>query len=303
MTEYAPYELTSDGFELVSTEVSGPVGTAIVHHRAHRGSPVATIFIHGAAGSWTTWSPLLRAARESGVELGELVLIDLPGWGGGRLLDPSPSLDAICDVVRDAALRLGYTEWAVVGHSMGGFLALHLAVTDPERVHSVTMVSGTTFSVIESVEHPLTRFRTLPGFVALWQVMKLLSRLGSGGRAFVGALARVGLLRPAVFPLFRHPWRVGRSVIDALGRELRPASFVAATDIVRNYDTSAWTAVTCPVTAIKGDRDVFVRDDDLDRLREVVSQARTIVVPDCGHFAAVERPFEVIEAMRPSGDE
>jgi len=105
------------------------------------------------------------------------------------------------------------------------------------------------------------------------------------------------LLRPAVFPLFRHPWRVDRSVIDALGRELRPASFVAATRILRGYDPAVWSAIRCPVTAIKGDRDVFVRDDDLERLAAVVPQARLVVVPDCGHFAGVERPFAVLDAM------
>ena len=55
-----------------------------------------------------------------------------------------------------------------------------------------------------------------------------------------------------------------------------------------------WTGIGCPVTALKGDRDVFVRDDDLDRLRAVIPHARTLVIPDCGHFANIERPHAVL---------
>ena len=161
------------------------------------------------------------------------------------------------------------------------------------------MVSGTTWSVIESVGHPVARFSTLPGFVALWQVMRALAALGRAGAAFVRGLDRAHLLRPAVFPLFRHPFRVPGTVIDALAREIRPTSFTAAAAIANGYPADAlWAGIGCPVTALKGDRDVFVRDDDLTRLTALLPHARTIVVDACGHFANVERPHAVLAASR-----
>lgn len=290
MPEYAPYPLVDDPavFGLETTTV----GATVVRHRPRR-STRATVLLHGAAGSWTTWTPVLQAG-----DVPEPVLVDLPGWGDAGLTPP-PTVDAACDAVVRALEHLGYTEWDVVGHSLGGFLALHLAAAHPRRVRSVTLVSGTTWSVIESVSHPVAGLFALPGFTGLWRVMQALAALGPVGRGLVAGLARARLLRAAVFPLFRHPFRVPASVVDSLAREVRPVAFAAAAALAKGYPADElWAAIGCPVTALKGDRDVFVRDDDLERLRAVVPHARTIVVPDCGHFATVEHPHAVLAATR-----
>src|SRR5690606_22704174 len=44
-------------------------------------SDTATLLLHGAAGSWTTWLPLIRASQEAGSPLQNVVALDLPGWG------------------------------------------------------------------------------------------------------------------------------------------------------------------------------------------------------------------------------
>ena len=298
---YAPYPLVDDpaAFGLVSTRVENELGATVARHLPERGSTRATVLLHGAAGSWTTWTPLLLAARDAGTPLHDPVLFDLPGWGEGDLATGAVTIDAVCDLVEATLKRLGYTEWDVVGHSLGGFVALHLAATRPESVSSVLLVSGTTWSVIESVGHPVARFSVLPGFVALWQVMRALAALGRAGAAFVRGLDRAHLLRPAVFPLFRHPFRVPGTVIDALAREIRPASFAAAAQIAKDYPADTlWAGIGCPVTALKGDRDVFVRNDDLTRLTALLPHAHTVVVDDCGHFANVERPDAVLAASR-----
>ena len=300
MDRYAPYPLVDDpaAFDLVSTRVNGALGSTVARHPARREGTRATVFLHGAAGSWTTWTPVLRAAREAGAALREPVLFDLPGWGEGDLADSGRTIDAVCELVRATLLELGYTEWDVVGHSLGGFVALDLAARWPGSVSSVTMVSGTTWSVIESVGRPFARFWRLPGFVSLWRVMQALAGLGRAGRALVRALDRVHLLRPAVFPLFRHPFRVPGTVIDALAREIRPRSFVAAAAIAKGYPADTrWAGIGCPVTALKGDRDVFVRDSDLSRLAALLPHARTRTIDGCGHFANVERPGAVLAAL------
>lgn len=290
MPEYAPFPLVDDPavFGLETTTL----GEAVVRHRRQR-STRATVFLHGAAGSWTTWTPVLQAG-----DVSDPVLLDLPGWGGAGATPPA-GVDAACDVVVRALDALGYTEWDVVGHSLGGFLALHLAATHADRVRSVALVSGTTWSVIESVSHPVSGLFALPGFTGLWRVMQALAALGPVGRGIVSGLSRARLLRAAVFPLFRHPFRVPGSVVDALAREVRPVAFSAAAALARRYPADElWASIGCPVTALKGDRDVFVRGSDLEHLRAVVPHARTLVVADCGHFATVEHPEAVLAAIR-----
>ncbi len=299
---YAPFPLIEDdaAVGLRRTVVSSELGTTVVRHLPARTSNRATLFLHGAAGSWSTWTPVLLAARGAGVVIPDPVLFDLPGWGAATLNEASDAatIDVVCELVRAAAFELGYTHWDVVGHSMGGFIAMHMAARWPEEVLSVVTVSGTTWSVIDSAEHPVRSFGAVPGFVMLWRVMALLAALGVVGRALVRGMEAARMLRPAVFPLFRHPFLVAASVIDALSREIRPQSFLAAVDITRGYDPNlAWASIDCPVTAIKGDRDVFVRDSDLEQLRTLLPASRTAIIPDCGHFANVERPLAVLDAI------
>jgi pimeloyl-ACP methyl ester carboxylesterase len=299
---YAPFDLISDAASLglATTTVASPLGTCVARHPERRTSTRATLMLHGAAGSWTTWTPLLQAAVAERVDLGDIVVFDLPGWGDaeladGTLDDPMP---AICSLVKDMAEELGYTQWDIIGHSLGGFIALHMASLWPQAVLSVGMVSGTTFSIIHSVEHPVRRFRELPGFTMLWRVMQFLAAIGPAGPALVRGVQAIGLLRPATSPLFRH-WRlVPQNQGRALAYEIRPRSFATAAEVTRGYDADArWASIDCPVRAMKGDRDVFVTQEDLDHLGRLLPTSIRTVIPDCGHFGAVERPRAVLVAL------
>lgn len=302
LESYAPFELLSDAgsLGLVTTTVSSPLGTCVAKHPARRTSTRATLFLHGAAGSWTTWTPLLQAAAAEGIDLGDIVVFDLPGWGAATLTTSAVDdpLLAICSLVKDMAEELGYTEWDLVGHSLGGFIALHMASIWTQAVLSVGIVSGTTFSVIHSVEHPVRHFRELPGFTMLWRVMQLLAALGPVGPALARGIDAIGLLRPVTFPLFRH-WRaVPRSQGHALADEIRPRSFATAASVTRGYDADAhWARIECEVRATKGDRDVFVTQEDFDHLGRLVPSSVRTIIPGCGHFGAVERPRAVLQAL------
>jgi pimeloyl-ACP methyl ester carboxylesterase len=301
---YAPFPLETDAASLgfVETTVRPRTGTAriVARHRPRRTSTRATIFLHGAAGSWTTWTPMLAEAEAAGVTIVNPVLLDLPGWGDATpgQGDAPITLDILCELVRDVALELGYTEWDLVGHSLGGFIALHMAAIWPQSVHSVALVSGTTWSVIDAVANPWAGLRVIPGFVLLRFFMRLLAPVQPVAMAAVRGLRSIGLLRFATSPLFRHPSRVDDSVVGALATELRPRSFVAAGDVTRGYDAEAlWSGIECEVRATKGDDDVFVTDDDLARLARVVRRCTTTVIADCGHFGNVERPAAVLAAL------
>ena len=314
---YAPYPLEADAAALgmVETTVSlrerpdlpatrsGPAHPApriVARHRPQRTSTRATIFLHGAAGSWTTWTPMLAAAEDAGITIVNPVLLDLPGWGDATPEPGSPplTLDIVSELVKDVALELGYTEWDLVGHSLGGFIALHMASIWPQSVLSVALVSGTTWSVIESVEHPWHGLRVIPGFVLLRFFMRLMAPIQPAALAAVRGLRAVGILRLASSPLFRHLAGIDDTVIRALATELRPRSFVTAGNVTRGYDADAmWSRIECEVHATKGDRDVFVTDRELERLTRVVRRVTTTVIADCGHFGNIEQPAATLAAL------
>lgn len=301
---YAPRALVTDAaaIGLVETTLSRTAGTIVARHRPERSGTRATLFLHGAAGSWTTWTPLLATADAAGAPFTEPVVFDLPGWGDATPAADSPdiTMTTICELVRDSALGLGYEEWDIVGHSMGGFIALHMAATWPESVRSVRLVSATGASVVAAIEHPWRGLRTVPGFVGLAAALSVLGGVDRFGRALVAGLARARLLRWFVSPLFRHTRSIHPTVIAALATELRPRSFRMATDVARGYDARpSWARITCTVRATMGDHDVFGDAADLDLLRSTVPAAVTSVTADCGHFGHIERPAAVLAAWGP----
>jgi pimeloyl-ACP methyl ester carboxylesterase len=298
---YAPFGLVTDPslVGLVTTTLRTEAGTVVARHRAGREPGPATLLLHGAAGSWSTWTPLLATAAAAGHGIRNPVLLDLPGWGGATPArgDAQPTIDSVSELVRRVVTELGYDEWHVVGHSLGGFIALHLATLWPQSVLSVGLVSGTTHSVVEAVAHPRAGMASIPGFVLLLGFFRFVAPAQPAVLAIVAGLRRVGILRLASKPLFRHLFRIDPTVIAALGVELRPRSFVTAAEVARGYDVGRWRAIACPVRATKGDRDVFVTDADLERLARELPDCVGTVVADCGHFGNVERPAEVLAAL------
>jgi pimeloyl-ACP methyl ester carboxylesterase len=264
--------------------------------RVQRGTggrhPVGTadVYLHGAAGSWTTFRALLPAASAH-----DRVLFDLPGWGesttGAQLEDFG--IEAVARTVTEVLNSLGYRRWNLVGHSMGGFLALHIAAVQPERTASVATISATTFGVSKAARRPLRSLFTFPAFVGMMLTMRSMAVLGPAGSALVRAIGTTPMMRPLMSPFFAEPAAIPAGVLRGLGDDARPASFSAAARAAAHYDFGQWRSIRCPVLATRGDRDVFTPQSDLVRLPSIIPHVQTVTIPRCGHFANLERPEHV----------
>ncbi|MEV8266897.1 alpha/beta hydrolase [Microbacterium sp. NPDC076911] len=256
---------------------------------------VPTVYLHGAAGSWTTWTPLLAASDLGESPLSNVILIDLPGWGesgDARGIDDVESLSAaIVEVVG----ALGYSQFSLVGHSLGGLIALDIASRFREQTLGVTLISASGIGVIDAIRHPLRGGLALPGFAGMLAVMRLLSTWDAAGRALARGVARVGLMRAFTAPLFAS--EVDDSAVAAFADEVRPASFAHAARIAGEYEVRTWTGIACPVRSVRGSRDVFAGERDAAQLTELIDDFHEVRVPDAGHFANIERPDAVLDAM------
>lgn len=288
---YAPYPVVADPtrWALTTTTVTTSAGPTVVQHRS---GPRPLLFLHGVAGSWTTWTPLLSAA--DGVDGRGLVLVDLPGWGSSPAPAVPLDVDESSQVLVDVLDALGLDRVDVVGHSMGAFVGLHLAVTRPARVRSLGLVSGTTFATAAAARHPVRALRRLPAFTLLRAGLAVTR---GAARGLLRGLARIGLLPLLAGPVFAAVRQLPPSVLQAFVDEFRPAGFLGAARSAARYDTRRWAEVRCPVVAVAGRQDVFARVDDLARLRGVLPEVRTVLLEDCGHFAHVERPDAVVREL------
>lgn len=270
------------------------VGPVVVRAGRNTGSPVATILLHGAAGSWSTWAPLLAASAVP--RLSDVIALDLPGWGEtpGPVPDPAELAVAVAAVAR----ALGYPRWRVVGHSLGGVVALDVAARFPNETVAVGVVSPSGAGARAVTRHPVAGAVRLPWLAGMVVAMRVLRALGPLAAPLLRLLRRTGALRVLARPLFRHPDRVDRAITDALATEIRPSAFLAAARASLTHDDGLWRRIACPVRSVRGAHDVFVAERDARGWATLLRDYSDRVLDDSGHFAHVEQPDATVRALR-----
>jgi pimeloyl-ACP methyl ester carboxylesterase len=110
------------------------VGSEQIYY-VERGHGFSIVFIHGAGSSHLIWGAQLRALGDTS----RAIALDLPGHGrslgAGR-----ESIDAYCDHVVAFLDALAIGRAILVGHSMGGAIALELALSHPDRVAALGLI-------------------------------------------------------------------------------------------------------------------------------------------------------------------
>jgi pimeloyl-ACP methyl ester carboxylesterase len=285
---YFPYDVGPPpaGSGLVAQTVHGSLGR--VHVAGPRTAAPEVLFLHGVSLDSSSWTPLLRAGGS--VEL-PWVLVDVPGFGRSDPLPGPTTLDALCAALAEVLHAVADGPVHVVGHSMGGFLGLHLAATRPDLVRTLATLNGSYVTILDLVNAPLASAVRYPATWLAYQGIRTAAGRGGGVQAVVRGAARSGLLRWGTAGLAAHPSRVPRSALLALADGARPASFRLAEATGVGYDwRSTWSRIEVPVLAGYGVRDRLVTPRDARALREAVPSATEVVVPDSAHLSPLEQP-------------
>jgi pimeloyl-ACP methyl ester carboxylesterase len=115
--------------------VTGPAGTLAVDDGGRGGLPV--VLVHSLAGNTTQWARQLEHLRQSR----RAVAFDLRGHGrSDPAKDGDYSIAAMAGDIAAVADSLGLDRFVLVGHSMGGGVALAYAATHPRRVAGLLLV-------------------------------------------------------------------------------------------------------------------------------------------------------------------
>jgi pimeloyl-ACP methyl ester carboxylesterase len=291
---YFPYDVgpPPPGSGLVEETLPGPLGRVRVF-RPTEGTPT-TMFLHGVSLDSACWTPLVRATSTDGGR-GDLpwLLVDVPGFGGSDPLPGAVSLDDMADALLAVLDAVGVEDVHLVGHSMGGFLGLHLAARDPDRVRSLATLNGAYVTILELVNHPMAAALRHPGTWTTYQAVRVVAGGGRVVQRAVSAGARTGLLRWGTAGLAARPGAVPASLLRALAAGGRPASFRYAEATGLGYDwRSVWSGIHVPVLAGYGARDHLVTAYDARRLREVLPHAHEVVLGGSAHLSPMERPTQ-----------
>jgi pimeloyl-ACP methyl ester carboxylesterase len=127
------------------------VSEGLIHYEVFgRGRPV--VFLHGWLGSWRYWVPTMEdlSVRQRAYAL------DLWGFGDSDKTNAYYNLDAYVQLIRGFLDKLGVVHPTLVGHALGGVVALRFAAENPEWVDQVMAVNVPLIG--EAISRPLASF-------------------------------------------------------------------------------------------------------------------------------------------------
>jgi pimeloyl-ACP methyl ester carboxylesterase len=262
-------------------------GHQVVYRVAGEGPPV--VLVHGMVNASRHWSAVAERLAEHHL----VIAPDLIGHGDSATPRGDYSLGAHASVIRDLLSALDIERATMVGHSLGGGIAMVYFWQFPERVERLALVSS---GGLGDDVSPLLRSAALPGASALLSLAchpRLTAAIdGAGGRmrergsplgVQLQAIARA--LRPLETAGGREAFvQTLRAVIDRRGQR------VSATDrlyLLRDMPTLiAW-----------GDRDRTIPVEHGRAAQRLIPNSRFVTIPGAAHFPHLERPNELADAL------
>ena len=266
--------------------------TATLHGRQVNYTEVGTgpvlLLIHGMAGSSENWNAVIEPlARRHTV-----VAPDLPGHGSSGPGGGDYSLGAHAVGLRDLLIMLGHERATLVGHSLGGGIAMELAYHFPELTERLVLVSSGGLGREVSL---VLRAAALPGadlFIAAT------ARTASKAGAAVGrGLAAVGL-RPSA-----DVAEVARGYASLADPDRRAAFLATLRSVVSSRGQSIdatdrlYLAARAPVLIVWGAHDPIVPVHHGERAHENIPGSRLEIFDGVGHLPQLEAPGRFVAVL------
>jgi len=248
------------------------------------GNPV--VFVHGLGGQWQNFIETLpRIAQERRV-----LALDLPGFGssempaGGEISiqEYGKVVDGFCEV-------LGLERVALVGNSMGGFIAAEVTIQNPERVERLVLISAAGITSSNILHAPTRLIGRVAKVVTAATTASHHRRMSSRPVTRHVALALVA----------RHPCKLRadaawEGLIKGAGRDGFEAALMASV----KYDyRDRLEEIECPTLIIWGENDSVISVEDAHEYERLISDSRKTVMEDTGHVPMMERPRAVNDVV------
>jgi len=259
-----------------------------ITYRAGGEGPVL-LLVHGIAGSRRTWETVLeKLARDFTV-----VAPDLLGHGESAKPRGDYSLGSFASGLRDLLAVLGHERATVVGHSLGGGIAMQFAYQFPERLERLVLVDS---GGLGRDVHGVLRSAVLPGAEVVLPLLAAGPVVGAG--AAVGSvLRRVGLrLAPDLE-------EVARSFASLHDREARQAFIHTVRAVIdvggQRIDASdrLYLARAIPTLLVWGERDPIIPVAHGHAAHALMPGSRLEVFPGAGHFPHRDDPVAFVELV------
>lgn len=241
--------------------------------RGEHGSPV--ILIHGLMDSALNWSKNLDALAQTH----RVWAIDLIGFGfSSRVTAPTYSLKYFARTVQEFMDARGITRASIVGHSLGGAVALELALAEPARVERLILIAPGTYVV------------NLPFALNLAARVPYIPR-ALIGMAMTSTRARVSAQRHALGNPARFDPQAARQYARPLHVKGTADALVAMAASPRASDLPAGLKnIAAPTLILWGDRDLAVPVEHGGHHERNLPNAEFVILEGAGHTPQIEYP-------------
>lgn len=216
-------------------------------HFSTEGSGPPLVLVHGLAGSTRWWRRNIRPLSEHFT----VYLIDLPGFG--RSGSPRP-LTELAQSLPVWLKWMGLDCVHLVGHSMGGYIALHLAAREPERINRLALINSVGMPIGAKTQHMIGR---------------LLAAIRHGSPSFIPTVVSDGL-RAGIPTLLR----LTAEIVEVDARPLLPQ-------------------IQAPTLLLWGTRDTMLPPTLGIEMAKLIPQSTFHFIPRAGHNAMADRPGAV----------
>lgn len=236
----------------------GSIALAYAEHGA--GDPV--LLLHGQGGRGDAWAlqvPALAATYR-------VLTPDLRGHGGSTVTPRPYTMPRLADDIAGLIRSLDLPPCHIVGHSLGGMVALQLALDAPGLVRSLAIVNSTAFG-----DGSKLRSLAVRTFIRL-----------RGMPAFARANTRLHLPDPDQEPLRKR-------LVDLMG-DTPAAGYIAAQDAVDAFDVRPRLAqIAAPTLVVHSDHDLIPLADK-QLLANTIPRARLAIVEQSRHLVVWDQP-------------
>jgi pyruvate dehydrogenase E2 component (dihydrolipoamide acetyltransferase) len=235
------------------------------------------VFVHGLGGSLSTWQIVLGGLADEW----RLIAIDLPGHGqSAKTAGADYSIAGHAAAVAEALEGAGVRDAIVVGHSLGGAVALRLASEQPGPVRGLALIDSAGLG--EEVGADL-----------------LASMAGEPGPETARALLELFMAdQKLVSPRAVEEMAGNQTAEGGWTAQQATANAAFASGQQSGIDREALRSVTQPALVIWGERDRVIPVDHAYAAARTLPDAVVAVLPGIGHVPQVEAPERVTTLIR-----
>ncbi len=268
------------------------VKTVTLHGRpvsyAHAGKGPVLLLIHGMAGDFQNWQEVIEPLARHHTVLAP----DLPGHGGSAPGFGDYSLGALAAGLRDLLAALGHDRATIVGHSLGGGIAMQFAYQFPEMTERLVLVSS---GGLGREVSPVLRAAALPGadrFIATTA-----GAVGAVGSALGRGLKLIGLQANADIV------EVGRGYTSLADPNRRAAFLATLRSVVGtggqrvHAGDRLYLVEDLPVLIIWGARDSIIPAHHGESAHQLIPGSQLEVFDDVGHLPQLEAPARFVTVL------